>query len=141
MPYQSKKQSLHISSQENLEIEEKNRLALIEAIIELRYNDERRMPPTGIELARIAASWDIHFERAGIPTEELVTLYYDAVANWDGKGIFTPSIMVNFWNKQKSSEYVEYQEFSCQICNGTREVELYDWVTDSTSQVKCGCAI
>jgi hypothetical protein len=117
--------------------ENKSRLKIIEGIIQLYTTEMRRDEPTTIELAKMAAAWNVHFNRAKIPSDKLLELYYDAFSEWDGKGLFSHANMIQEW--KKTASIIDYGEYQCPICDGSKMVKVYSFEEKKEVEKFCAC--
>lgn len=130
---------LQKKSQKNLEPrnkeELKRRINVVQGVIELAHLDTLRSPPTDEVLYQIAKSWMIHFDRANIPTDAILDLYYEAMASKKETSMFSPTNIIAIWKTRKQ----ELTPVVCGICSGTGKVRVLNISTMEDELNKCIC--
>lgn len=106
------------------------RLAIIEKILEHLHLDLRIQPLDAKLLTKTASSWNLHYDRAGIPTNRLFDVYLEAMANKDENSMFAPTVMVQTWRKMQLNETEKARSNAsndvCPLCKNTGKVMDFD---------------
>ena len=106
------------------------RIAEISRILEHLHLDLRIQPLDVKLLTKTAYSWNLHFDRAGIPTNRLFDVYLESMANKDPNSMFAPTIMIQTWRKMQLDEAEKARtnesNDTCPLCKNTGKVMDFD---------------
>ena len=124
-------QSKPISKTARTEEDLIRRLAIIEQILERLHMDLRIQPLDQLLLTKTAGSWNVHFDREGIPTNRLLEVYFEAMANREEATWFSPTTMIRTWRDMVAKEAVESRtreldSDDCPLCKGKGTIMDFD---------------